>query len=80
MTTCSAVEAPQDTPGLLKDASRRLKDTRIGFMDLTDAHRWGLRTVMVLTDVSLSIREFYDNIAVVPLGASDHRIPGSQWL
>ena len=33
-----------------------------------------------LADVSLSIRDFYDNIKGVLVGASDHWIPGSQWL
>ena len=64
-----------------KDTTRMLGMGWMGFMDLVGTHGWGLRNcVIVLTDVSLSIREFYDNITGVPLGASDHWIPGSQWL
>ena len=82
LTTRSAAKTLQDKPGLHRDAPGCLKDNPDGFMDLVDTRGWGFRTIIViaLTDVSLSIREFYDNIAGVPLGAIDHWIPGSQWL
>ena len=59
MTTCSTPEKPHDTPGQQRDASARLKDTPDGFTDLVDTHRQGLRIIIFLTDVSLSIRIFY---------------------
>ena len=39
-----------------------------------------LRMIIVITNASLSLREFYDNIAGVPLRGSDHSIPGFQCL
>ena len=47
----------------------------MGFTDIADARGWGLRTIIVIAHASLSIREFYDNIAGVPLRGSDHWIP-----
>ena len=35
----------------------------MGFTEVAHTCGWGLRTVIVLGDVSLSIREFYDNVA-----------------
>ena len=34
----------------------------MGFTDLVDTHRWGLRIFILLSDVTLSITEFYDSI------------------
>ena len=59
MTTRSAEETPQDTPGQHRDASGHLKDTLDGFTDLADTHRLGLQIFIFLADVSLSIRKFY---------------------
>ena len=72
MTTCSAAETLQDMPGLHRDAAGYLYDTPGGFTDLADTRGGDLRTIIVLTVDSLWIREFYDNIAGVPLGANDH--------
>ena len=80
VTTHSATETLRKTPGLHMDAPGCLKDTLDWFTDLADTSIWSLRTIFVLPDVSLSIRELYDNIAGAPLGASDHWIPGPQWL
>ena len=59
VTTRSAAERPQDTPGQHRDASGRLKDTTDGFMDLADTHGWGLWIFISIADVTLSIRIFY---------------------
>ena len=72
MTTHTAAEAPQGTPGQHRDASGHLKDTPDGYTDLAETHGWGLRIFIFLADVSLSIRAFYDNIKGVLVGASDH--------
>ena len=58
MTTRSAAETPQDTPGQHRDASGHLKDAPDGFTDLANTHGWGLRIFIFLADVSLSIRKF----------------------
>ena len=39
MATCSAVEAPQDTPGQYRDASGRRKDNTDGYTDLAEILR-----------------------------------------
>ena len=62
MATRSAAEAPQDTPVQYRDASGRRKDTPDGYMDLEETHGWGLWIFTSLADVSLLIRDFYDNI------------------
>ena len=54
-TTRSAAETPQDTQGQHRDASGRLKDNPDGYTGLAEIHRWGLRIIFFLTDVSLSI-------------------------
>ena len=72
MTTRSAAETLQDTPGQHRDASGHLKDTPDGYTDLVDTHGWGLRIVFFLANVSISIRDFYDNIKGVLVGATDH--------
>ena len=77
VTTLSMAETLQDIPGLHRDAPGRLKDTPDIFSDLVDTHRWGLRTIIVLADVSLSTREFYDNIGGV---CWELVTTGSQWL
>ena len=77
VTTRSVAEAPQDTTGQHRDVSGHLKDTRGGYTDLADTHGWGLRNFIFLVDVSLLIRDICDNIKDVPVGASDHWIPGS---
>ena len=64
ITTRSVAETLQDMPGQHRDASGRLKDTQDGFTDLADTHRWGLWIFILLSDVSLSITEFYNNINV----------------
>ena len=64
MINCSAAETPQDTPGQHRDATGCLKDTPDGFTDFVETHGWGLRIFILLSDVSLSITEFYDNITV----------------
>ena len=74
---CDHLQCSGNTPGLHRDAPGCLKDTPDGF---EDTRGWDLRAIIVLADVSLSIRELYDNIAGVLLEASDHWIPGSQWL
>ena len=60
-----------NTPGLYRDAPGHLNDTSHRFTDLVDTHGWGLRTIIVLVDVNLWIREIYYNIAGVSLRASD---------
>ena len=80
VTTHSAAETLQDMPGLHRDVLGCFKDTPDGYTDLADTREWGLMIVVFLADVSLLIRDFYDNIAGVLVGASDHWIPGSQWL
>ena len=72
MTTCSAAETLWDMPVQHKYAPGQLKDTRGGYTDLADTCRWGLRIVIFFTDVSLLIRDFYDNIVGFLVGASDH--------
>ena len=62
MTTRSAAETPQDIQGQHRDASGRLKDAPDGYTDLADTHGWGLWIFISLADVSLSVRDFYDNI------------------
>ena len=64
VTTCSAAETIP----------------RMGLRDLATTRGWGLTIKIFLADVNLSISEFEDNIAGVPLGVIDHWIPGSQWL
>ena len=64
MATRGAAEAPQDIPGQYRDASGCRKDTPDGYTDLAETHGWGLRIFISLTDVSLLIRDFYDNIKV----------------
>ena len=77
MTTRSAAETLQETPGQDRDASDCHKDTPDGYTDLADTHRWGLRIVIFLADVSLYIREFYKhNIAGLSMGGVDHWISG----
>ena len=75
MTTRSAVETLQDMPGLHRDVQGCLKDTPDGYTDLTDTRGWGLRIIIFLANVSLSIKDFYDNIAGVWVGTCDHWIP-----
>ena len=60
MTTHTAVETSQDTPGQHRDASGRLKDTPDRFTDLADTHGWGLWMFIFLADISLSITEFFN--------------------
>ena len=62
MTTRSAAETLQDTPGQHRDASGRLKDAPDGYTDLAETRGWGLWIFISLTDVSLPVRNFYDNI------------------
>ena len=62
MTARSAAETPQDMPGQHRDASGRLKDAPDGYMDLAETCRWGLQIFISLTDVSLLLWKFYDNI------------------
>ena len=64
MTTRSEAETLQDMPGQHRDASGHLKDAPDEYTDLADRHRWGLRMFIFLADVSLSVRNFYDNIKV----------------
>ena len=64
MATRCATEAPQDTPEQYRDASGRRKDTLDGYTDLVQTHGWGLRIFISLSDISLTIRDFYDNIKV----------------
>ena len=55
----------QDTPGLHKDAPGHLKDAPDGIYGHC---RWGLWMIIVIAGGNSSIRQFYDNIAGVPLG------------
>ena len=63
MTTRNAAKTLQDTPGIHRDPLGRLKDIRVGFTDLVDTRGWCLRMSIALVDVSLLIKECYDNIA-----------------
>ena len=74
------LQCSENTPEQHKDAQGHLKDTPDGYKNLAETHRWGLQIVIFLTDVSLSIRDFYDSLKRVLVGASDHWIPGSQWV
>ena len=70
MTTRSSAETPRDTPGQPRDESGCLRNTPDGYTDIADTHGWGLRIFIFLVDVSLPIKDFYDNIKGV-VGASD---------
>ena len=84
VANCSVAQAPQDSPGQHRGCIRKPQGhprwvygpcghSRMGFKDLYFSHG-------CLADVSLPIRDFYDNIKGVLVGASDHWIPGSQWI
>ena len=49
-------------PGQHRDALGHIKDAPDGYTDLADTHGWGLLIFILLSDVSLSITKFYDNI------------------
>ena len=62
MTTHSAAETTKDKPGQHRNASGRLKEALNRYTDLVETRGWGLRIFISLADVSLSVRDFYDNI------------------
>ena len=55
MTTHSAADMPQDTPGQHMDALEHLKDTPDGYTDPVETHGWGLQIFNLLMDVTSSI-------------------------